>query len=204
VARDLGVDISAVAGTGPGGRITEGDVRTAVGPAGTETSGLRAVIARNMLRSSTETAAVTLHSTVDLGEAAPSHIVGRGRDPAAHPLNGQREGGIFVPADVTHVAVAIQTDDGLIAPVVRDTAPVGGRHLRAIRDLAARATAAILTTEDFAGGTFTVTNLGAYGVDGFTPIINLPGGHPGVGAVRLVPGLDKGAGSPPGIRWCCR
>lgn len=199
VARELGVDISAVAGTGPAGRITEGDVRTAAGPAGADIPGLRAVIARNMLRSSTGTAAVTLHSTVDLGEAAPPHMTATvvktvAETLPAHPfLNGQRQDGTFVPAEVAQVAVAIQTEEGLIAPVVRDTASRSVEDISgAIRDLAARATAKLLTAEDFAGGTFTVTNLGVYGVDGFTPIINLPQvAILGVGAVRLVPGLDK-------------
>jgi pyruvate dehydrogenase E2 component (dihydrolipoamide acetyltransferase) len=196
VARELGVDLAAVTGSGPGGRITEADVRAVAVTA--SASGLRAVIARNMLRSHAETAAVTLHSTIDLGEVVPSHITATIVKTAAetltdHPhLNGHRDGQGFVPVRVAQVAVAIQTDEGLLAPVVRDA---GSRSVEdvaeAIRDLAERAAAKTLTAEDFEGGTFTVTNLGAYGIDGFTPIINLPQvAILGVGAVRRAPVVD--------------
>jgi pyruvate dehydrogenase E2 component (dihydrolipoamide acetyltransferase) len=196
VARELGVDLDAVTGSGPGGRITESDVRAAVATA--PASGLRAVIARNMLRSHAETAAVTLHSTIDLGEEVPPHITATIVKTAAetlpdHPLlNGHRDGQGFVPARVAQVAVAIQTDEGLLAPVVRDAASRSMEDVAgAIRDLAERAATKTLTAEDFEGGTFTVTNLGVYGIDGFTPIINLPQvAILGVGAVRRVPVID--------------
>jgi pyruvate dehydrogenase E2 component (dihydrolipoamide acetyltransferase) len=90
------------------------------------------------------------------------------------------------------VAIAIQTDEGLVAPVVRDAASRSVEDIaRSIQDLAQRATTKTLTAEDFEGGTFTVTNLGAYGIDGFTPIINLPQvAILGVGAVKRVPAID--------------
>jgi pyruvate dehydrogenase E2 component (dihydrolipoamide acetyltransferase) len=196
IARELGVDLATIRGTGPEGRITEADVRAA-GPS--PVGGLRAVIARNMRRSHAETAPVTLHSSVDLGSEQPSQITASvvkavAETLALHPhLNGHREGDTFIPAEVANVAVAIQTDDGLVAPVVRDPA---GRNLdevaAAIRDLAGRAEAKTLAAEDFADATFTVTNLGVFGVDGFTPIINLPQvAILGVGAVRRVPAFDQ-------------
>jgi len=198
VATELGVDLHAVTGSGPGGRITEADVRAAAEPAPAVGSGLRAVIARNMLRSHAETAAVTLHSTIDLGEEIPPHITATIVKTAAqtlseHPrLNGHRDGERFDPARVAQVAVAIQTDQGLIAPVVRDAASRTVEDVaKAIQDLAERAATKTLTAGDFEGGTFTVTNLGAYGIDGFTPIINLPQvAILGVGAVRRVPVID--------------
>lgn len=199
MARELGVELGAVSGTGPGGRITEADVHAAAGsaPAGTA-EGLRPVIARNMLRASTETAAVTLHSTVDLGRNAPTNITATVVKIVAgvladHPrLNGGRDGGHFVPAGTAQIAVAVQTDEGLVAPVVRDPAVRTIEEIAGlIRDLAERADAETLTAEDYEGGTFTVTNLGAYGVDGFTPIINLPQvAILGVGAVRRVATLE--------------
>ena len=198
VATELGVDLPAVTGSGPGGRITEADVRAAAETAPAAGSGLRAVIARNMLRSHAETAAVTLHSTIDLGEEVPPHITATIVKTAAeslshHPhVNGHRDGQGFVPARVAQVAVAIQTDEGLVAPVVRDAASRSVKDVAgAIQDLAERAATKTLTAEDFEGGTFTVTNLGAYGIDGFTPIINLPQvAILGVGAVRRVPVID--------------
>jgi pyruvate dehydrogenase E2 component (dihydrolipoamide acetyltransferase) len=199
VARELGVDLTTVTGSGPGGRITEADIRAATAESGPASgSGLRAVIARNMLRSHAETAAVTLHSTIDLGEEIPAHITATIVKTAAetlsqHPhLNGHRDDQGFVPARVAQVAVAIQTDEGLVAPVVRDAASRSVEDLaEAIHDLAERAATKSLTVEDFEGGTFTVTNLGAYGIDGFTPIINLPQmAILGVGAMRRVPMID--------------
>jgi pyruvate dehydrogenase E2 component (dihydrolipoamide acetyltransferase) len=196
-AGELGVDLTGLIGTGPGGRITESDVRAAAAPA--VTSGLRAVIARNMRRSHAETAPVTLNSTVHLGGEKPSHITAEvvkvvAEVLADHPhLNGHRESDVFVPTEVAQVAVAIQTDEGLVAPVVRDPASrsvdvISGE----IQGLTDRASAKTLTAEDFEGGTFTVSNLGSYGIDGFTPIINLPQvAILGVGAIRQVPTIDN-------------
>ncbi|HET9202147.1 MAG TPA: E3 binding domain-containing protein, partial [Acidimicrobiia bacterium] len=73
VARELGVDLATIAGTGPEGRVTEGDVRAAAQEEAPP-SALRAVIARNMRRSHAETAPVTLHLTVDLGVEQPTQI----------------------------------------------------------------------------------------------------------------------------------
>jgi pyruvate dehydrogenase E2 component (dihydrolipoamide acetyltransferase) len=198
VARELGVDLAAVTGTGPGGRITETDVRNVAGGASQKSSSLRAVIARNMRRSHAETAAVTLHSTVDLGAEAPSQLTATivravAQILAHHPdLNGRREGDVFHSADKAQVSLAIQTRAGLVAPVVRDAADQTVDDIAtAIQDLAQRADDGQLTAEDYEGGTFSVTNLGAYGIDGFTPIINLPEvAILGVGAMRRVPVLD--------------
>lgn len=200
VAREMGVDLAALTGTGPAGRITEADVRTAA-----ETHGrgsLRSVIARNMRRSHAETAPVTLHATVDLGEEAPPQITATIVKAVAttlplHPyLNGRRDGELFHQADQAQISLAIQTEEGLVAPVVRDAYDMTVEDIAsAIRDLADRAHAGELMADDYQGGTFAVTNLGAYGVDGFTPIILLPQvAILGVGALRKVPALDD-AGS---------
>jgi pyruvate dehydrogenase E2 component (dihydrolipoamide acetyltransferase) len=197
VARELGIDLATVTGSGPGGRITETDVRS-VGTTSDESDGLRSVIARNMRRSHAETAAVTLHSTVDLGADPPSHITATivktvAETLPSHPhLNGRRDGDVFHPADVAQIAIAIQTEAGLVAPVVRNAADKTVEEVaEAIQDLARRAGAGTLTAEDYEGGTFSLSNLGAYGVDGFTPIINSPQvAIIGVGAVRRVAVLD--------------
>jgi len=197
VARELVVDLSSIAGSGPGGRITEADVR-AVGSQPV-VGGLRAVIAANLRRSLAETTPVTLFSTVGLGERVPSHITAAvvkvvAEALADHPhLNGHRDGESFIPAAAAQVAVAIQTDEGLVAPVVRDAASRSVAELAgAIGELAERAGARTLTAADYEGGTFTVTNLGAYGIDGFTPIINPPQvAILGVGAARAVPVVDS-------------
>jgi pyruvate dehydrogenase E2 component (dihydrolipoamide acetyltransferase) len=86
------------------------------------------------------------------------------------------------------IGVAVALPEGLTVPVVRD---VARRSLwevaRSINDLVARAQEGRLGPEDF-GGTFTITNLGMYGVEGFTPIVNPPEvGILGVGAIQRKP-----------------
>lgn len=198
IARELGVDLNTIAGTGPGGRITEVDVRGASPITHHGDDVLRAAIARNMRRAHAETAPVTLHSTVDLGEDPPSRITATVVKTVARVLprhsylNGRRHGDEFHPDDKAQISLAIQTEAGLVAPVVRDAFDKTVDDIASgIEDLARRAQAGELTVEDYEGGTFTVTNLGAFGVDGFTPIINLPQvAILGVGRARRVPVLD--------------
>ena len=197
LGRELGVDLTAVVGSGPGGRITEEDVRgRAVAAPGFR--GLRAVIARNMRESHAATAPVTLLRTVDFGSDMPTNISAAVVKATAvtlraHPeFNGTRTGDTFSPAAAVNVAVAVQTDEGLVAPVIAHADTLTTVELAdAIKDLAARARSKTLTAADYEGGTFTVTNLGGLGVEGFTPIINLPQvAILGVGASRRVPAFD--------------
>lgn len=203
VARELGVDLAEVTGSGDGGRITEADVRAAAagsGGGGEELSGLRAVIARNMRHSASTTAAVTLTGQADLTDAPTDGLTARTVAAAAralldHPaLNGTTDGDRFLAGDGVHVGVAIQTPEGLLAPVIRDAdAKTPEAIADEIAELASRAEHHHLTAADFEGGTFSVSNLGAYGIDAFTPIINPPQvAILGVGALRTVPGFDEG------------
>ena len=94
-------------------------------------------------------------------------------------------GEIRTNADV-HVGVAMAVSDGVVAPVVRDasTARPGDVSVRR-RDLTERARAGRLQPADLSGGTFTISNLGMYGVDAFTAIIVPPqAGILAVGAIR--------------------
>jgi len=200
VAKELGVALTGLSGSGPGGRITEHDVRASTQPTAEQMSGLRAVIARNMRAGHAETAPVTLFSTVNLGQQLPRHLTAIIVKAAAetltdHPqLNGHRDGDTFITAATAHVAIAIQTEEGLVAPVVRDPASRTTEDVAdSIKDLAERARTKSLTAADYEGASFTVTNLGGYGIDGFTPIINLPQiAILGVGAARPTPivGMD--------------
>jgi pyruvate dehydrogenase E2 component (dihydrolipoamide acetyltransferase) len=71
--------------------------------------------------------------------------------------------------------VAVDTEAGLRVPVLRDADRLTVRQVAARgRELVARARAGRLTAEDLRGATFTVTNLGRFGIDGFTPLLNLP------------------------------
>ena len=90
-------------------------------------------------------------------------------------MSGQwRDDGIFMP-DQCNIGFAVDTDAGLLAPVVHD---VTGKSLRQVaaetRQLTKQARAGSLNAWQMQGGTFTITNLGSFGVDTFTPIINLP------------------------------
>jgi pyruvate dehydrogenase E2 component (dihydrolipoamide acetyltransferase) len=93
-----------------------------------------------------------------------------------HPrVNAWIEGEQIRLVQAIHIGVAVALDEGLIVPVVRD---VDRKSLREIaqetRRLALRAREGSLTREEVMGSTFSVTNLGMYGIDAFTPIINPP------------------------------
>jgi pyruvate dehydrogenase E2 component (dihydrolipoamide acetyltransferase) len=93
-----------------------------------------------------------------------------------HPLLNSTltEQGIVV-ADAVHLGIAVALEDGLIVPVIRDagTRPLG-ELARERAELAAKAQAGTLSLDEIEGGTFTISNLGAFGADAFTPIVNPP------------------------------
>jgi len=93
-----------------------------------------------------------------------------------HPLLNAywKEDEIIVPTGI-HIAVAVDTEAGLLVPVIRDVLSKSVQQItEEARALAEKARARQLGPDDLQGGTFTVTNLGVYGIDAFTPIINLP------------------------------
>jgi pyruvate dehydrogenase E2 component (dihydrolipoamide acetyltransferase) len=93
-----------------------------------------------------------------------------------HPhLNQQWIDGRIVAPDAIHIAVAVDTPAGLLAPVLRDVPALAIREIAArLADLTARAESGRLGPAELTGGTFTISNLGAYGIDAFTPILNVP------------------------------
>ena len=77
--------------------------------------------------------------------------------------------------DGIHISIAVDTERGLYVPVLRDCATKSLAQLhRELNDLIARAIAGRLSPDQMLGGTFTITNLGMYEIDAFTPILNLP------------------------------
>ncbi len=93
-----------------------------------------------------------------------------------HPLLNATltERGIELLSTV-NIGIAVALDEGLIVPVIRDAGTKSvGEIARERADLATRAQAGTLGIDDVEGGTFTVTNLGSFGADSFTPIINPP------------------------------
>ena len=156
---------------------------------------LRWTIADRMHRSKTITAPVTLTTRVDAdalvalregmkakaeGKSVPAYgdIIMREVAQALleHPaLNARWEDDHIRFPDSVNIGFAVDTEAGLVVPVVRDTPKHALQELADLtRDLAERAKARRLTPEEMSGGTFTITNLGMAGIDGFTPIINWP------------------------------
>lgn len=88
--------------------------------------------------------------------------------------NSLIDGGLVINKDV-NVGIAVALENGLIVPVVRNADQKSLSHLRTeIADLSGKARQGKLLPDEYSGGTFTVSNLGMYGVDHFTPIINPP------------------------------
>jgi len=93
-----------------------------------------------------------------------------------HPqLNAYwRDDEIILLSDI-NIGMAVDTEEGLLVPVIHDVPAKGVQQIaEEARSLVEKARARQLAPEDMEGGTFTVTNLGMYNIDAFTPIINLP------------------------------
>jgi pyruvate dehydrogenase E2 component (dihydrolipoamide acetyltransferase) len=97
----------------------------------------------------------------------------------------------IVFADAIHISIAVDSEAGLLAPVVRDVSSLTLRQLAAeIYKLTSRARSGELSADEMHHGVFTITNLGMFGVDAFTPIINLPqAAILGVGAIVRAPAV---------------
>jgi pyruvate dehydrogenase E2 component (dihydrolipoyllysine-residue acetyltransferase) len=93
-----------------------------------------------------------------------------------------------------NIGMAVALDEGLIVPVIREAGKKTLREIAALtRELGEKARSGALALEDVSGGTFTVTNLGTYGVDAFTPIINLgEAGILGMGRIIEKPVIYRG------------
>jgi pyruvate/2-oxoglutarate dehydrogenase complex dihydrolipoamide acyltransferase (E2) component len=191
IAQELGVDLDALAGTGPQGRITEDDVRAASGPSEGRREplrGVRRVIAEHMARAHREVAAVTWveecdFSGVDLKQLVPAVLKACAETLQEFPeLNARLERDEIVFLDRYDLGVAVQTDDGLVVPVVRDCATRSLEDLGAdVARLAESAREGTLKPEELRGSTFTVTSAGKLGGLLQTPIVN----HPEVAIVSI-------------------
>ena len=231
IARDSGVDLHALTGSGPGGRIVKADVNragatgsaparagadSAVGtsahasapaPAGVEgvatakgettiveLSRTQQTIARRMAESKATIPDFTLQSDVDMEECvrlrtelkrlsqseAPTYndmvVKASALALREHPrANGGYRDGLLQLHSRINVGVAVAADDALIVPTVFDAEEKSlGEIARETRALAERVRAGTITPPELGGGTFTVSNLGMYGVRSFAAIINPP------------------------------
>jgi pyruvate dehydrogenase E2 component (dihydrolipoamide acetyltransferase) len=187
LAQELGVDLGSLAGTGPQGRITEQDVRSAA-RAGEPAEGRRAplrgvrrLIAEHMARAHREVPAVTWVEECDFGAVDLKLLVPTVLKACAEALqefpelNARLEGDEIVYLERYDLGVAVQTDDGLVVPVVRscDTASIDELAAEVAR-LAEGARAGTLKPEELRGSTFTVTSAGKLAGLFQTPIVNHP------------------------------
>jgi len=204
LAKEHNVDIAQVRGTGIGGRVTKDDVLAFIAGGGhsqkqdgpsthlpddrvEKMSVMRKKIAEHMVASRRTSAHVHTVFEVDFSRVAAarerrktsylSFIIKAVADALkAFPvLNASVESDNIVYHKHINIGVAVALETGLIVPVVKnadqlDLAAVG----QSVADLAARARAKQLSPDDVAGGTFTVTNPGAFGALSGTPIINQP------------------------------
>jgi pyruvate dehydrogenase E2 component (dihydrolipoamide acetyltransferase) len=193
IAHELGVDLATVTGSGPGGRITENDVRSAGGTGERvgrrePVRGIRRRIVEHLTTSHREIPAVTFVEECDFSEIDLERIVPLTLRAAAlalrdYPeLNARLEGDEIVYLDRYDLGHAVQTDDGLVVPVVRgcDTAALDELAAEVAR-LAAAARAGSLKPDELRGSTFTVTSAGKLAGLFATPLVN----HPEVGILGI-------------------
>ncbi len=187
VAQELGVDLTSVEGTGPQGRVTEDDVRAAGGEAAPEEGrreplrGVRRLIAEHMTRAHREVPAVTWVEECDFTEVDLKRLVALTLKAAAESLkefpelNARLDGDEIVYFDRYDLGVAIQTEQGLVVPVVRGCDNASVEELAAeVERLAESARAGKLEPQELRGSTFTVTSAGKLGGLFQTPIVNHP------------------------------
>jgi pyruvate dehydrogenase E2 component (dihydrolipoamide acetyltransferase) len=194
------VDLRHVAGSGPAGKITRDDVARSLASSSADNealetipvSGVRAIIAQRMAAGSSEVAAVTLTTETDAtalvevrAELAAEGIAVSYNDLLLAILaralrefprvNASLDGDTIRVWRRIDIGLAVDTERGLMVPVVRGADRLGLAGIaRETSRLVAAAREGKILPEELRGGTFTLTNLGMFRIDAFTPIINLP------------------------------
>ncbi|MCS7477186.1 dihydrolipoamide acetyltransferase family protein [Umezawaea endophytica] len=198
LARDNGIDVGALTGSGPGGVVRRHDVERELarrvvpekttGGRRIPLKGLRKTVADKLSASRREIPEATVWVDVDatdflaaraalkdvglLALLARFTVLGLKKFPE---LNSRVEGDEIVVLDHVNLGFAAQTDRGLVVPVVKDAQDLTASELSAaLADRTAAARAGRLSPADLTGGTFTVNNYGVFGVDGSAAIINHP------------------------------
>jgi pyruvate dehydrogenase E2 component (dihydrolipoamide acetyltransferase) len=223
IARDQGVDLASLSGSGPGGRIVKADVEAVAGgvaPGSTsaaslaspapaaredvatakgqtttrELSRMQQTIARRMAESKATIPDFTLQSDVDMeacvslraelkrisSQDAPTYndmvVKAAALALREHPrANGSYKDGALQLHSRVNVGVAVAAQDALVVPTVFDADEKSlGEIAREARALAGRVRDGSITPPELGGGTFTVSNLGMYGIKSFAAIINPP------------------------------
>jgi len=227
LARDLGVDLAGLTGSGPQGSITRDDVQAAVSaPAAAPAfsaereqripvKGVRKLTAENMVSSAFSAPHVTEFLTIDMTRSikaldrlralpewrdvriSPLLVVAKAVLMAIgrHPIvNSTWAGDEIVVKQYVNLGIAAATDRGLIVPNIKDAGRLSLRELAdAMTELVQTAKSGRTSPADMSGGTFTITNVGIFGVDTGTPI--LPPGESAIlalGMVKEAPWVHKG------------
>ncbi|MER2106612.1 MAG: dihydrolipoamide acetyltransferase family protein [Solibacillus sp.] len=202
IADDLGVPTQIIQGTGVHEKITKQDVLASFKP-DTENvktkklSGMRKTIAQRMSHSAYTAPHVTVQTTVDMTklkqlreqllptvEKQSGHRISYtdllikfvSKALQKHPtLNATLKDDVITYHEQINVGIAIALDEGLIVPVLRNTQMLGLQEITALsKELGKKAKKNELLIDHLSGGTFTISNLGNYDIDHFTPIINSP------------------------------
>jgi pyruvate dehydrogenase E2 component (dihydrolipoamide acetyltransferase) len=232
IARDKGIDLSGIQGSGEHGRIVKSDIENykpgAKGSSasrgssfvpGSESfsdepvSQMRKTIARRLLESKNGAPHFYLNIEVDMDNAIASRnainaipdtkvsfndfiIKACGAALRKHPkVNVSWLGDKIRTYSHIHIGVAVAVEDGLLVPVIRFAEQKSLTQISAeVKDLSKRAKDKKLQPADWEGNTFTVSNLGMFGIESFTSIINSPESCIlSVGAIRQVPVVKNGA-----------
>ena len=215
LAREYGIDLSQVVGSGPEGRIVEADVRRFIeekvgyAPKVRETIplvGIRKMTAEKVSLSKKTAPHCTITMKVDMDEATKlkeklgvsyTEIIVKAVALALkeHPImnSSLKNDKIEVYEDI-NIGVAVATEEGLVVPVVKNADRKNLNQLSSeIKMLVEKARTGKLEKGDVSGGTFTITNLGMYEVEAFTPIINPPEtAILGVGKIEEIPIVVNG------------
>ena len=200
IAQELGVDLGSLSGTGPNDRITEDDVRSsAAGKIAWKqhkpsegrrepVRGVRRQIVEHLTKAHREVAAVTFveecdFTDVDVKQLLPLTLKAVAASLAKYPeLNARLEGDEIVFLDRYDLGIAVQTEQGLVVPVVRGCDSASLEELASeVGRLADAARGGTLKPEELRGGTFTVTSAGKLGGVLVTPLVN----HPEVGILGI-------------------
>ena len=228
LAAELGVELAALEGTGPGGRIVRADVRDAAEPAVTdapqapaaapagaedvELTPTQRTIAARMGESRSQIPEFTLEAEIDMEALAElrDELRDLGREPLPsfndlvvkavglslrkHPaLNSSWADGRIRRHEHVNVGIAVATDDALYVPTLVDADSLSVFEIaERARTLIAKVLDGSISPDELHGGTFTVSNLGMYGVRRFTAVINPPqAAILAVGEVARRPAVDS-------------
>jgi len=216
VAKDAGVDLQDIKGSGPGGRITKEDVVAHVSSSTASTdrakptamSSMRLAIAKAMVHSKTSVPHFYTETDViiddlarlkqTLGESNPGnritwttllvYCVARALSDVKE-ARFRWENGNIVSKDSCDIAVAVAVDGGIVAPVVRNANSLQIPEIASkLNQLVANARDGSIKQSDFGDASLTISNLGMFSIDAFYPIVNVP--EPliiGIGRSRRIP-----------------